>query len=687
MKRVHRRLAGHTLFACALALGLFALNAQADIHYVATNGLAQTPFTNWTDAATVIQDAVDVASNGDTVLVSNGVYSTGGRAMLGLQLTNRVMIAKPIALQSVNGPSNTFIVGSGIFNDNTNICRCLYLTNGASLAGFTLTNGCTYYSGFGLGYSEDQMGGGIWCEGLDAIVSNCVITGNSADSAGGVEYGTLIDCLIVGNYADYYGGGLADSTATNCYIAFNQAERRWGGGAYQGDLWNCSLFTNSAWNGGGMSKTTAKNCGISNNSARNTGGGAYLGTIEDSVFENNTAQFGGHMSESTVRRSVLRGGLSWASSGVGGGGATHLGNATDCLIVSNYSRQPGGGTYETIVSNSTVCFNHCYWEGAGCAYGSVYDSLIYGNVSSNNGGGAYRCSTIQRCQIYSNRAYTGGGVFYTSGDAGNIRHSVIRNNYAKNYGGGASQGAYFNCTIVSNSASSAGGTYFGYFTNCIIYFNAVVSNYPDCHTNSRVSYSCTPTPPPGSVGCITDNPLFVDLNGSDLHLLTNSPCLDIGTNGWWTTNTVDLEGRPRVLNGIVDLGAYELIPPSWDSNTNGMPDWWEWQYSRSLTGMTATADNDSDFFQNLHEYIAGTSPTNSSSFLKLQTILAAAPTGVVVSWASVTGKSYRVERGNQMTDTYSYVVASNIVAVAATSSCTDSTGVLNLRLYRVEVEH
>lgn len=53
----------------------------------------------------------------------------------------------------------------------------MYLTNGAVLAGFTLTNGATQTSGE---TSENHSGGGVWCEGLNAVVSNCVLTGNSA---------------------------------------------------------------------------------------------------------------------------------------------------------------------------------------------------------------------------------------------------------------------------------------------------------------------------------------------------------------------------------------------------------------------------------------------------------------------------------------------------------------------------
>src|SRR5262249_56660290 len=57
--------------------------AQSSLtHYVDSNSQNPVvPYTNWATAARIIQDALDTAVAGDTVLVTNGIYETGGRVI------------------------------------------------------------------------------------------------------------------------------------------------------------------------------------------------------------------------------------------------------------------------------------------------------------------------------------------------------------------------------------------------------------------------------------------------------------------------------------------------------------------------------------------------------------------------------------------------------------------------------
>ncbi len=89
------------LISLAFVLGF---NARATTFYVNIGNPAPVaPYTNWTTAATDIQSAIDAATNGDLILVTNGVYGAGGRRGL-WPITNRVVIDKAVTVRSACRP-------------------------------------------------------------------------------------------------------------------------------------------------------------------------------------------------------------------------------------------------------------------------------------------------------------------------------------------------------------------------------------------------------------------------------------------------------------------------------------------------------------------------------------------------------------------------------------------------------
>lgn len=240
-------------------------------------------FTSWATAAHRIQDAVDVAVSGDTVIVTNGFYDSGGRACPGYSLTNRVCLTNAVCVKSVNGADVTIIAGSesGGGGNGDAAVRCAYVNTNATLLGFSLTNGHTRAAG-GI---REQCGGGAFCDGSGTI-SNCVLSGNSASSrGGGAAYGTLWNCVLSGNTCDQGGGAFA-ATLYNCLIAHNTATWE-GGGAYNSTLYNCTVVTNMADSAGGLYGGTAENSIVYDNAVANSGTNWVLCTLTSSCADPN----------------------------------------------------------------------------------------------------------------------------------------------------------------------------------------------------------------------------------------------------------------------------------------------------------------------------------------------------------------------------------------------------------------
>lgn len=269
-------------------MGAYEFPADTNpVHYVALNNSSPAyPYATWATAATNIQDAIDAADQGDTVIVSNGVYQTGGRVVSGTLLTNRVVVNKAIAVQSVNGPAVTIIIGRAdpISTNGNAAVRCAYIGTNAILSGFTLTNGCTRAAGDAV---LEQSGGGAWCV-TNAVLSNCVLSGNSAVYGGGTYQGTLNNCTISGNSASIIGGGCTQNGTLNyCIVSGNKAFN--GGGSAYSTLNNCIVYGNSASIGGGGAVGSLLNsCTLSSNSANNAGG-AYNSTLKNCILYFNTA--------------------------------------------------------------------------------------------------------------------------------------------------------------------------------------------------------------------------------------------------------------------------------------------------------------------------------------------------------------------------------------------------------------
>ena len=274
------------------------------------------------------------------------------------------------------------------------------------------------------------------------------------------------------------------------------------------------------------------------------GAGAYIRT-------------NGKLINSIVRDNATSGG----SDPKGGGVYNNGGVISFCLISGNkttpsgYAGGSGSGIYCT---NSTDCFvSDCIIENN---IGEYFDQLI------GYGGGIYQ-GNVKRCIIRGNKSSRGGGLYRSFAS-----DCLVLNNIANTSGGGAYEGTVLNCTFVGNSAgspSSGGGGVYGQssssftITNCVFWKNNVTQIYPT--TSLNVTYSAVQGgfAGTGNITILEDNenggPMFINPTVGNYQLQIGSPCIDVGTiSGVINPSTaIDLNRNPRIVNGIVDMGAYE----------------------------------------------------------------------------------------------------------------------------------
>jgi hypothetical protein len=365
-------------------------------HYVAQAGQTPLyPYTNWTMAASNIQEAVDIYNRDypTTIWVGPGRYTAGSNAKVYASTTSVVSIYnKPMTLRASSAnPADTIIDGEG-----TNRCvffgPALLSTPIAPyvLDGFTITNG------YAAGNNTMRCGGVyIWNEDATPVwtaqVQNCVITDSrSVDNApdgrgkaGGIFVGWVVNtpqafALVVSNCVirncstnGLFMSSYSSNQASRCILTDCLIENNMGSGF--------------AISGGSFTNTVIQNCTFRGNVTYDLGGGLLLGRRGDVVnclFYNNSRL----APPSEVGNNYA------------GGGALYIyscptGYIVNCTIVSNFTATGGralctGNTAQNIVLNTIVYNNRdtVYADGNAIFYGAVVisNSLSTGWSGSGN---------------------------------------------------------------------------------------------------------------------------------------------------------------------------------------------------------------------------------------------------------------------------------------------------------------
>jgi len=131
----------------------------------------------------------------------------------------------------------------------------------------------------------------------------------------------------------------------------------------------------------------------------------------------------------------------------------------------------------------------------------------------------------------------------------------------------------------------------------------------------------------------------VKLNGTAL--MISSPVLPGGAMFTYAENQ-----RGKIERVDLQLNAAFL-----DTDTDGLPDWWEALYGLDPTDPSdASRDDDGDGMTNLQEYLAGTNPLDPTDNLRITQVIK--PGDFQVTWTSVPGRKYQVYTVDALTGSF-----------------------------------
>jgi hypothetical protein len=339
------------------------------------------------------------------------------------------------------------------------------------------------------------------------------VDGNAADRVFYISSGktvtisglTITDGSANGSYPDDLGAGIfndhATLTVSNCILSANSADGAGGG------ILNDGSF-------GGSATLTINNSTVSGNSSGGGGGISNVGaagfatlTLNNSTLSDNSSEFAGGgvdcdattgFATLTINNSTLSGN---AADGPGGGISTF-----------------GVSGFATVtISNSTVSGN-----SAGDFGGGIY------NV---DGLGGFATLTINNSTLSGNSSTVGGGI-YNFGELGGGATLTIGDTILKNDVSG------------ENIVNDSGGV-------ISLGYNVSSDNGGGFLTAIGDQINTDPM-----LGPLQDNggPTFTH------ELLTGSPAIDAGNPNFIPPPDYDQRGPgyPRVVNGRIDIGSFEV---------------------------------------------------------------------------------------------------------------------------------
>jgi hypothetical protein len=452
--------------------------------------------------------------------------------------------------------------------------------------------------------TTDALGGGILNNGGEVTLENVVVQNNVA--RGG-------DATIDRNGHNALGGGLYSGgalTLAGASITNNQALGGSGAsGTFSGGLGGYATGAGLFAYGRALDISASRI--VNNRATGGRGGAAGLGCVTPTGCEaftgsGRTAQGGGLY--------VGGGSVSVASSTIASNQAT---GGPAGFTIWGIPGDPGAGeagglfiSFDagTVVTASTLSGNFAYngnggfGDGGGIEnyYGTltVSNSTLSGNSAAYGGGifNDYGTLTVSNSTLSGNSAngYYGGGIYNYLGPL-TVSNSTLSGNSAGDGGGISTGDRYFslvtltNVTLTANRANYLGGGLYAGGGSPVLHNTLIAGNFQGATGTTR-SDVYGRLDPGGDYNLIGDGSLMTGLsNGVNGNLvgsadnpidpllgplddnggptlthalLPGSPAIDAGNNAYATDWDQRGPGYPRIVNGIIDIGAFEVQAPA-----------------------------------------------------------------------------------------------------------------------------
>lgn len=502
-----------------------------------------------------IQSAIDASTNGDTVLVSEGTYFENinfrGKAI--------IVASAYLTTGDTSHISRTIIDGSKpVHSDSGSV---VYFISGEDtnsvLCGLTITGGTGTYSTYSYSGTRGRLGGGVFCDGSGARLTNNIITRNRVIATFAVGGGFIAQnthaslpfIIFENNYigenlargdssSGFSGGGDIDGVHIRMMNNVIEKDSAFGvlggfcGGVAVAGLYDSGPFPEAFFQGNIFRSNFAHSP-----TRAAFGGGLYISytgntIITGNVLENNEATSGASWAQG--------GGLSIDDEGIKG--------LTRRMIFGNhFVNNHISGVY---ASGGGVAVRHTLVTISGNEFINNVSTMT---GSGSGGGGIGALSAAFRMEnniITGNSSDVGGGIYAVNPPEQGTEQVIINN------------------TVYDNNASSSGG---GLQVDSgaplalnNIFWADTASSGKEISGTLSVNY-CDVQGGFSGTGNINKDPQFV-LPRIDT-LKSSSPCIGTGINSMSIAGTLvvapnaDVHGhpRPQPAGSQVDIGAEESI--------------------------------------------------------------------------------------------------------------------------------